>query len=245
MSAGTPSPGAAASAPDAPGPSLLRVRGLCFGYDDEALIDGLDLDLAAGRGSVLCGANGSGKSTLLRLLAGLARPDQGLIKRALDPRGEPLPLAWLGHALGLKPGLTVIESLRFACRLHGADQRMGPSQALASVGLAGYEQVPVRELSAGQRKRVALARLLLVDAPIWLLDEPYANLDPAGCLLVDRLIDRHLRHGGTLALSVHRPDQAGFAGARQLLVLDQPGAPDAEAGMTAPPAAGAVGGIAP
>jgi len=202
-------------------PPLLRVRGLAFGYDDEPLLDNVDLDLEAGRGSILCGANGSGKSTLLRLLAGLVRPDEGLIERAQDSRDEPLPAAWLGHALGLKTGLTVGESLHFACRLHGADQRMGPSQALTSVALSGYEQVPVRELSAGQRKRVALARLLLVDAPIWLLDEPYANLDPDGCLLVDRLIDRHLRSGGTLALSVHRSDQAGFAGPRQLVMLDR------------------------
>lgn len=201
-------------------PALLRVRGLCFGYDDEPLIQGLDLTLEAGRGSILCGANGSGKSTLLRLLAGLVRPEHGLIERAHDNREEPLSVAWLGHALGLKSGLTVAESLRFACRLHGADQRMGPSQALTSVGLPGYEPVPMRELSAGQRKRVALARLLLIDAPIWLLDEPYANLDPDGCLLVDRLIDRHLRSGGTLALSVHRPDQAGFAGPRELVMLD-------------------------
>lgn len=228
-----PDAGAAGLPSDAPvpasRPTLLRVRGLCFGYDDEPLIDDLDLALEAGRGSILCGANGSGKSTLLRLLAGLVRPEQGLIERADDARGEPLPAAWLGHSLGLKSGLAVGEALQFACRLHGADRRMGPSQALTSVGLSGYERVPVRELSAGQRKRVALARLLLIDAPIWLLDEPYANLDPAGCLLVDRLIDRHLRSGGTLALSVHQPGQAGFSGPRQLVLLDRKPTPETPA----------------
>lgn len=204
-------------------PPLLALRGLGFAYDDEPLFAQLDLALAPGSALVLAGANGSGKSTLLRLLAGLLLPDEGRAERATEGRGEPVAIAWLGHALGLKAGLSVGENLRFALGVHGTAGRMTPMQALASVGLDGYLPVPLRELSAGQRKRVALARLLLIPAPVWLLDEPYANLDPDGCRLVDRLIDRHLRTGGGVVLSVHREDQPGFDGPRQVFRLEPAG----------------------
>jgi heme exporter protein A len=200
-------------------PPLLRCRGLCFGYAGEPLLDGIDLDLLPGQALLLVGANGSGKSTLLRLLAGLMAPDRGSVERATEAAGGAVALAWLGHVLGLKPGLTVAENLRFAVGLHGHGGRVSPAQALASVGLDGFDPVPLRELSAGQRKRVALARLLLLPAPLWLLDEPYANLDPDGCRLVDRLVDRHLRAGGSAVLSLHRADQAGFDGAAARLDL--------------------------
>jgi heme exporter protein A len=200
-------------------PPLLRTRALAFAYADQAIFTGLDLDVHPGRALVLVGANGSGKSTLLRLLAGMTSPDEGIVEWAREPDGRPLALAWLGHALGLKTGLTVVENLRTAIGLHGDAGRMSIAQSLASVGLDGYEPVPVRELSAGQRKRVALARLLLTPAPMWLLDEPYANLDPDGALLVDRLIDRHLRSGGSAVLSVHRAGQVGIDGPRDVLEL--------------------------
>lgn len=203
-------------------PPLVRVRGLGFAYADQRLFDALDLELVPGNALVLVGANGSGKSTLLRLLAGLLAPDEGTIERAAESGGDSVATAWLGHLLGLKLDLGVIENLGFSLALQGHGGRITIAQALASVGLAGYEPVRVRELSAGQRKRVALARLLLTPAPVWLLDEPYANLDPDGCRLVDRLIDRHLRAGGAVMLSAHREDQAGFDGPRQRLVLVEP-----------------------
>jgi heme exporter protein A len=200
-------------------PPLLRCRGLCFGYSGEALLADIDLDLLPGQALLLVGANGSGKSTLLRLLAGLIAPDAGTVERASEATGQTVAVAWLGHLLGLKAGLTVAENLRFAIGLDGHAGRVAPAQALASVGLDGFGPVPVRELSAGQRKRVALARLLLLPAPLWLLDEPYANLDPDGCRLVDRLLDRHLRIGGSAVLCLHRADQAGLEGPRAQLTL--------------------------
>lgn len=203
----------------APLPALLAIRALAFGYAGDPLFQGLTLALRPGQALVLNGGNGSGKSTLLRLLAGLLDPDEGGIERAVEADGEPVALAWLGHALGLKPALTVAENLAFGACLYPRRGRMGRDPALAAVGLDGFAAVPVRELSAGQRKRVALARLLLVDAPVWLLDEPYANLDPEGCRLVDRLVDHQLRGGGAVVLSVHRAGQAGFAGPRQVLDL--------------------------
>ncbi|MFB9066743.1 heme ABC exporter, ATP-binding protein CcmA [Pseudofulvimonas gallinarii] len=202
-------------------PPLLVTRGLAFGYDEHGMFRDLDLCLRPGTGLVLCGSNGSGKSTLLRLLAGLLLPDSGSIERAIEhTTGEPVALAWHGHHLGLKTGLSVIENLRWSGGMHERRRRMTPASALETVGLDGFEHVPTRELSAGQRKRVALARLLLSPAPLWLLDEPYANLDPRGAQLVDRLIGHHLRNGGSVVLSVHRPDQAAFEGPRQLLDLD-------------------------
>lgn len=200
-------------------PPLLRARQLAFAYDASPLFEAFDLEIRPGEALLLVGENGSGKSTLLRMLAGLLGPDDGTIERSGDLDGEPIGVAWLGHALGLKNALTVAENLRVAMGVDGHDGRLAPAQALASVGLAEFDDVPVRELSAGQRKRVALARLLLSPAPVWLLDEPYANLDPQGCQLVDRLIDRLLRVGGAVALSVHHDQQAGFAGPRRLLRL--------------------------
>lgn len=202
-------------------PPLLSTRGLRFAYADQVLFNDLDLSLRPGVALVLSGSNGSGKSTLLRLLGGLLLPDEGRVNRALEAStDEPVALAWLGHTLGMKAGLSVIENLAWTGGLHERSRRMSPSHALASVGLEGFEHVPTRELSAGQRKRVTLARLLLSPAPLWLLDEPYANLDPEGWRLVDRLVDHHLRGGGSVVLSVHRPDQAGFEGPRQVFDLD-------------------------
>ncbi len=202
-------------------PPLIATHGLGFAYAELALFRDLDLCLRPGTALVLCGSNGSGKSTLLRLLGGLLLPDEGHVERAREhTTGDPAAIAWLGHHLGLKNGLSVIENLHWYCGVHGRNRRMTPSTALQTVGLDGFDHVPTRELSAGQRKRVALARLLLSPAPVWLLDEPYANLDPQGWLLVDRLVDHHLRSGGCAVLSVHRPDQAAFEGPRVLLDLD-------------------------
>jgi heme exporter protein A len=207
--------------PSAGLPPLLSARALSFAYADRSLFTELDLDVLPGRALLLVGANGSGKSTLLRLLAGLVAPDDGCIVRATEADGDVAALAWLGHALGLKNALSVSENLRVALGLHGDSGRVTIAQGLASAGLDGYDAVPLRELSAGQRKRVALARLLLVPAPIWLLDEPYANLDPEGARLVDRLVDRHLRSGGAAVLSVHHAGQVGIDGPCELLSLDE------------------------
>ena len=213
------------TAPIATPSPLLSLRRIGFSYGDWTLFTDLSLTLVAGHALVLCGSNGSGKSTLLRLMAGLIQPDQGEVERAVQTDGERVVVSWLGHALGLKDSFTVAESLCFSTRLNGVRNGMALEHALTEAGLSGFAPVPVRELSAGQRKRVALARLLVAPAPIWLLDEPHANLDPDGHAIVDRLIDSQLRRGGTVALSVHHPDLAAFAGDRDLLQVDQVAAP--------------------
>lgn len=185
---------------------LLEARALCLLRNEEPIFGPLDFSLHASEIVVIEGDNGAGKTTLLKVLAGLLRPSEGEIRL----HGEPLTLAklshqvaLLGHLLGLKLELSALENLDFAIGIGGLRPHLSPITALAGVDLQGFEDMPVRLLSAGQRKRVALARLLLVPASLWLLDEPYANLDRHGIELVNRLLDRHAREGGAALLTSH------------------------------------------
>jgi heme exporter protein A len=185
---------------------LLQARALGFARNEESIFGPLDFALHAGEVVLIEGDNGSGKTTLLKVLSGLLEPTSGEVLL----HDAPLTLAklshqvaLLGHLLGLKLELSALENLRFATGLGGVRSGITPQLALASVGLEGYEDQPLRMLSAGQRKRVALARLLLVPAALWLLDEPYANLDREGIELVNRLLDNHARRGGAALITSH------------------------------------------
>ena len=116
----------------------------------------------------------------------------------------------------MKPDLDTLENLHFLCGLHGRRARQMPGNALAIVGLAGYEDTLVRHLSAGQKRRLALARIWLSPAPLWLLDEPYANLDLEGITLVNRMISAHLRAGGAALVTTHGAYAAPPVRTRQL-----------------------------
>ncbi|WP_419482373.1 heme ABC exporter ATP-binding protein CcmA [Dokdonella sp.] len=187
-------------------PPLLEARGLAFARNDEPVFGPLDFVLHTGEVVLIEGDNGSGKTTLLRVLSGLLTPTEGEIRL----HGAPLTLdllspqvALLSHANGLKPELTALENLRFAAGLHGLRHGISPPTALAGVGMDGYADVPTRRLSAGQKKRVALARVLLAPVALWLLDEPYANLDPEGIGLVNRLLENHAHRGGAALITSH------------------------------------------
>ena len=187
-------------------PALLEARRLAFARNDEPIFGPLDFSLHAGEVVLIEGDNGAGKTTLLRVLSGLLAPTSGEIR--LD--GEPLTLArlspqlaLLSHQSGLKPELSAHENLSFAAGLHGLRKGMSPTTALAGVGLDGYADVPTRQLSVGQKKRVALARVLLAPVGLWLLDEPYANLDLDGIKLVNRLLERHANGGGAALITSH------------------------------------------
>lgn len=187
-------------------PALLEGRGLAFSRNDEPIFGPLDFALHEGEVVLVEGDNGAGKSTLLRVLSGLLAPTSGEIRL----RGEPLTLArlspqvaLLSHQTGLKHELTPLENLRFAAGLLGRRRGISPLGALAGVGLEGYADVPVRQLSAGQKKRVALARVLMAPVALWLLDEPYANLDRDGIQLVNRLLERHAHEGGAALITSH------------------------------------------
>jgi heme exporter protein A len=192
------------SAPDHP--PLLAARGLAFARNEQPVFGPLDFSVEAGEALLVQGDNGAGKTTLLRVLAGLLRADSGDI--AIDGRRPTAALraqaiSYMGHLPALKADLTALENLDFLCGLHGRRRGQLPGNAMRIVGLAGYEDTPVRQLSAGQKKRLSLARLWLAPSPLWLLDEPYANLDLDGINLVNRMVQAHLRDGGATLLTTH------------------------------------------
>ena len=185
---------------------LLEARALSFQRQDEPVFAPLDFRLHAGELALVEGDNGSGKTTLMRILAGLLHVGDG----ELYWRGEPLQrdrcageILFLGHQLGLKADLSPRENLQVAAGLHGRREGMSAAAMLTEIGLGGYEDEPVRRLSAGQKKRAALARLLLLPATLWLLDEPYANLDRTGIALVNHLLEIHTARGGSVMVTSH------------------------------------------
>ena len=188
---------------------LFSGRGLACRRGGRDVFAGLDFDLAPGGLLRLSGPNGSGKSSLLRLMAGLTPPLRG----TLLWNGRPVApgmlaregrLAYLGHAEAVKPTLSPTESLQFWSRLHGtAPDESALGAALAAFGLARQAALPARFLSAGQKRRLNLARLAILRAPLWLLDEPFASLDAAGTEALKAAIARHRETGGMAVLSTH------------------------------------------
>jgi heme exporter protein A len=162
--------------------------------------------VAAGELLALVGPNGAGKSSLLRLIGGLLRPEAGALR--LDGwSGEDPPAHYVGHLDALKPALTLGETLRFWAALHRGGGRIGgaPEESAAAVGLGHALDLPTGVFSAGQRRRAALARLLLAPRPLWLLDEPASALDREGEALLKQLIEGHLRSRGIVIAATHQP----------------------------------------
>ena len=185
---------------------LLEARALSFQRQDEPVFAPLDFRLHEGELALIEGDNGSGKTTLMRILAGLLHVGDGELRW----RGEPLQrdrcagdILFLGHQLGLKADLSPRENLQIAAGLNGRREGMSAATVLTEIGLGGYEDEPVRRLSAGQKKRAALARLLLLPATLWLLDEPFANLDRIGIALVNQLLEMHAARGGAAMVTSH------------------------------------------
>lgn len=175
----------------------------------------LNFAVDAGTALVVTGPNGAGKSTLLRVVAGLVRPEAGTFTLT---GGDPeLTLAeqshYLGHLDALKPSLSVRENLTFWADFLGpSSHRVEP--ALAAVGLGGLARLPAAYLSAGQRRRLSLARLLAVERPIWLLDEPTSALDQSAQAMLTDLMRAHLAAGGLILASTHGP--LGLTGTAEL-----------------------------
>ena len=156
----------------------------------------------------ISGPNGTGKTTLLRVVSGLLRPEQGSVtwlgQSITTIRSDyQAALAYASHEPALKGDLTALENLRFAV---GLKRRVTPDElraALARTGVAGCADLPARVLSAGQRRRVAMARVLAMRATVWLLDEPYTNLDAAGSELISELLQTHVAGGGLALVVAH------------------------------------------
>jgi heme exporter protein A len=179
-------------------PDGLIVTDVSAFRGERLVLRGVNLVVAAGGATLLLGANGSGKSTLLRVLAGLKRPDGGIVQwKGQDVSAEPgQDVAYLGHLDALKLGLTVRENLAFPATAHTA---IGP------LGLQTLLDVPVRFLSAGQRRRTALARLVGSGAGLWLLDEPTLGLDVASVEALGTLLATHRAGGGAVVAATHLP----------------------------------------
>jgi heme exporter protein A len=181
----------------------IEARDICCMRGGRAVFCGVSFRVSAGACLLVTGPNGSGKSSLLRIIAGLLRPETGSLRIEGHDGEEPVT-HYLGHADALKPALTLEETLSFwAALCGGSADRVG--DAASRVGLAHALELPVAVLSAGQRRRAGLARLLVSPRPIWLLDEPLAALDSEGEALLGRLFSEHLAAGGIAVAATHQP----------------------------------------
>ncbi|SDS64447.1 MULTISPECIES: cytochrome c biogenesis heme-transporting ATPase CcmA [Pseudomonas] len=200
---------------------VLQTIALACERDLRLLFENFELRLAGGDMVQISGPNGSGKTSLLRLLAGLMQPTDGQVLL----NGQPLTeqrhelarnLLWIGHAAGIKDLLTAEENLSWLCALHQPAEREAIWQALAAVGLRGFEDVPCHNLSAGQQRRVALARLYLDSPPLWILDEPFTALDKQGVAQLEEHLAGHCERGGLVVLTTHHTLSRMPAGYRDI-----------------------------
>jgi heme exporter protein A len=170
------------------------------------LFHGLSFAVAGGETLAVVGPNGAGKSSLLRLIAGLLRPVEGRLALEGGPADRPLAQTahFVGHLDGVKGALSVAENLEFLRAILGGGGRTNDT-ALAALGLAHLAGLPVRMLSAGQKRRLALARLLAAPRPLWLLDEPTTALDTEGQDAFAALANEHLAGGGLIVAATHAP----------------------------------------
>jgi heme exporter protein A len=189
---------------------LLEVSQLHLWRGDRHLLRGLTFSLQPGQLLQLLWANGTGKTSLLRCLAGFVHAEQGQTSWngasvQKDRDAFHWELAYLGHESALKGDLTATENLRYACGLRARHDGAQLQATLAQMGLGQIDPaLPVRSMSAGQKRRVALARLALWEAKLWLLDEPVTNLDAAGQAVFARLLGSHLATGGLAIVATHR-----------------------------------------
>lgn len=185
----------------------FTAEGLSCVRGDRLVFRNLDFRLEPGEALILRGPNGAGKSSLLRLAALLLRPTGGRlawngVDVAEDPDGHRRRLNFIGHADAVKPALTVAENVADWLRILGGDlDRL--DAALAAFAIAGLADTPARYLSAGQRRRTALARLAALKAPLWLLDEPTVSLDEAGVACLQQVIARHRANRGMVIAATH------------------------------------------
>jgi heme exporter protein A len=201
---------------------LLEFRDLTFARNDVPLFAGLSGAVRGGDLLQILGANGAGKTTLLRVLATMLSPAAG----SLCWRGRPLPrertrylaeLACIGHSPGLKRALSPRENLRWLGGLFPLRRELVDA-TLARFGLSEWADVPCAQLSAGQVRRVALARLPLSGAALWILDEPLTAIDREGTALIEELLQRHQAAGGAVVFSSHQP--LALPGVRQLALAE-------------------------
>lgn len=178
------------------------------GYRD--LFSNLEFELNPGQVLRIEGKNGAGKTSLLRIMSGLAQPLQGEVlwqgRKIHHAESSYFQnLLFIGHKAGIKYELSPIENLCMAKQLYGSKSDNGIEEALYQVGLYGFEDIPCAQLSAGQKRRVALAQLFLTRATCWILDEPYTSLDVTAVAMLEALFAQHVNNGGMLVITSHQP----------------------------------------
>lgn len=205
--------------------AAVQLRAVWLRLGRDLVLRGLDLDVARGEGVALLGENGAGKTTLLRLLGSALSPTRGAGRiygfDLRDRRAVREHVHLLSHEAGLYPDLTPMENLQFALRMHGLPFGAAAGDLLGTlerVGIAGAADKRVRFLSAGMRKRLALARLRLLARPLLLVDEPFANLDAAGRDLALGVLQEARDAGATLILAAHEPDLAAQVTHRKVVL---------------------------
>jgi heme exporter protein A len=182
------------------------VHDLCVARGTRLILRDVNAEISGGEALTLIGPNGAGKTTLLRTLAGLLPAQSGSIRLTGGDgdRSVGEQCHYVGHLNGIKPALTVAENVAFFADFLGvAAERAG--QAAETLGLGDLEDVPAALLSAGQKRRLGLARLLCAERPLWLLDEPAVSLDAASQLVLSRMVAAHLAGGGMVAAATHTP----------------------------------------
>jgi heme exporter protein A len=203
--------------------SEITAENLHLWCGDVHVLRGLTFSVESGECLQITGANGSGKTTLLRALCGLVPLEEGRIcwrgvDIAADPDEYHGELAYLGHDNGLKGDLTALENLRYSVGLRRRVTGDEIEAALVRVGLIEQRSVPLRRLSAGQRRRVALARVHLMGASLWILDEPGSNLDAAGQALLVSLLEGHTGQGGAAVVATHQRLELPVAAQRSVVL---------------------------
>ncbi|OGT32116.1 MAG: hypothetical protein A2W28_10040 [Gammaproteobacteria bacterium RBG_16_51_14] len=188
---------------------LFEVRGLECVRHDVILFQNISFSLQSGDLYQADGENGTGKTSLIRILAGLIQPTAGEvlwqgkeISRCLYE--YQCEINYIGHLNGIKDALTPVENLKVVAALTGSRTNNDFSMILERVGLAGLDDVTVSTMSAGQKRRVALARLLVTDTTLWLLDEPFTSLDPTGKTVIEQMIVDHCANGGIVIFATHQ-----------------------------------------
>ena len=185
---------------------ILEARQIACYRDERTLFSCLNFHLHSGQILLIEGVNGAGKTSLLRILTGLRQPDEGELfwnDESIQDLAAAFyrDVAYIGHNNGLKDTLTAQENLQYAQAL--AVPTLSIDEALQQVQLNGYQNTPVRYLSAGQRRRLALARLLCTHKTLWILDEPYTSLDKSSIQMVEQLIAAHVKQGGMVVMTSH------------------------------------------
>jgi len=185
------------------GQNLALIRG------DRLLFKDCNFQVKSGQVLHLKGPNGAGKTSLLNLICGLIEPDQGQVTGEFEDVDSlsswlSLKTLYLGHQLGIKSTLSVYENLAFYAALRGCDRQQIP-QAISAVGLQGYETQLAAHLSQGQRRRICLARLLIENVPLWILDEPFVALDVKGQAWLAGLIEQQVERNGAVIFTSHQP----------------------------------------